>query len=144
MSHDRQKTFPATLDSLAPIHQFVREAAAAVHIDETALYKLIVAVDEFVTNSIVYGYEANDLSGSIRILCEVRAERFVVRIEDTAPAFDPREVPPPDSLDADLADRPMGGLGIFLALRCIDTYKYAYEDGKNVSELTIHCASGST
>ena len=49
--------------------------------------------------------------------------------------FDPTVASDPD-LAADLKDRPIGGLGIFLVKRIMDDVSYTWEDGKNILTMT--------
>ena len=44
-------------------------------------------------------------------------KQLVITLEDWAPAFDPREQEEPDHIDKPSDERPIGGLGVFLALQ---------------------------
>jgi anti-sigma regulatory factor (Ser/Thr protein kinase) len=54
-----------------------------------------------------------------------------IAIRDSAPAFNPLTIPPPD-ITADLADRVAGGMGIFLIRKVMDGVSYEYVEGQNV------------
>ena len=58
--------------------------------------------------------------------------------ERHAPPYDPLERPEPDDLDAPLAERQMGGLGVFLALQNIDEYRYEYADEQNRNIFVVY------
>ncbi len=60
---------------------------------------------------------------------------MIVEISDDAPAFDPLQVPEPDT-SANLDDREIGGLGIFLIRKVTDSATYRYEKAKNILTLT--------
>ncbi len=61
----------------------------------------------------VHGHGA-DSEAPVRLDCEVAAGRIALGYEDTGPPRDPfAAVASPDS-GADVEDRPVGGLGVFL------------------------------
>ena len=45
--------------------------------------------------------------------------------------FDPLQKPDPD-ITLSIEERQVGGLGIFIVKKTMDTVRYAYEDGKNI------------
>jgi serine/threonine-protein kinase RsbW len=51
-------------------------------------------------------------------------------VEDDGPEFDPLSLPPPD-VAASLAAREVGGLGVFLVRKLMDTVSYARIAGRN-------------
>ena len=53
-----------------------------------------------------------------------------------APAYDPLAHAPPD-LDADIADRPIGGLGIHLVRELAQDARYRREDGWNILRIEL-------
>jgi serine/threonine-protein kinase RsbW len=107
----------ADLSNLAVIRRFVDETATALEASPEAIYGLTLAVDELVTNIIVHGYRGQ--GGSVEIEMAKEGDSLVVRLRDQAPPFDPTTVPPPD-LSVALDERPLGGLGIYLARQFMD------------------------
>lgn len=120
-----------TVGSLAAIGEYVAEAAAAAGLDEQAAYGLRLAVDEIATNTVVHGYQEAGQSGDLVLWTDKTAERLTILLEDTSPPYDPRQTPPPGDLDCPLEDRPLGGLGIYLARQGVDAYRYDYVGGAN-------------
>lgn len=53
-----------------------------------------------------------------------------VEVSDGAKAFDPLSLPPPD-LTVPIAERKVGGLGVFLVRRMMDEVHYERRDGRN-------------
>jgi serine/threonine-protein kinase RsbW len=130
-------TLPATLESLGPLVQYVLSAAAAAGLDRKATYRLRLAADEIATNIITHGYEDAGLAGDFVVNARLDDAQLVITLEDWAPAFDPREQNDPDHLDKPGHERPIGGLGVFLALKSADAFDYEYRDGKNRNVLTM-------
>ena len=94
---------------------------------------LQLAVEEAITNVIKHGYE--ETPGTIAIRCTAGDDEIAIEISDNAPAFDPLGVPEPDT-SADIDQRGIGGLGIFLIRRVTDSATYRYEQDKNILTLT--------
>ena len=120
-----------TLDSLSPIADYVLAAARAAGLDGKAAYRLRLAVDEIATNVISHGYLEAGYEGDIIVRAEIDGQVLSVTLEDTAPPFDPFRRPEPDQVDLPLEDRPVGGLGVFLAMRGVDEFRYEHDGTYN-------------
>ena len=85
-----------------------------------------MVVEELVVNIV-------DYSGSnymdVEISCE--KDRFTMRYRDGGKPFNPLEKEPPD-FSLPVAQRQVGGLGIYLALTSMDTAEYEFVNGENV------------
>jgi anti-sigma regulatory factor (Ser/Thr protein kinase) len=130
-------TLPATLESIGPVGQYVLGAAAAAGLDKKAAYRLRLAVDEIATNIITHGYEGAHTTGDFVVSANLGEESLTITLEDWAPAFDPRELEDPDHVGKPSHERPIGGLGVFLALKNVDQLDYEYRDDKNRTMLTM-------
>ena len=127
---------PASFTGLEEITRFVVDLARRALLPEQVGYRLRLAVDELATNTVTYGYRAE--VGTITVSGAVEHDRVWVRLEDQAPLFDPRtRMRPPDPTVPPEA-RPIGGLGIYLALSSLDEFSYTGDTGRNVSILTVH------
>jgi serine/threonine-protein kinase RsbW len=96
--------------------------------------KVILAVDEAVTNVIEHGYEDGD-EGTIEIEIEADESQFKIVIRDTGRVFNPESVPDPDMREHVLKGRKKG-LGIFLMRQIMDEVRYKFKDGVK-NELTL-------
>ena len=116
----------ADLEVLSSIGAFVMQAAEAAGIDRRAAYRLRLAVDEMATNIIVHGNPAaHSGDDEIRITAEVTDDRLRITLEDRGPAFNPLEhAVPEEHLAKPMEERPIGGLGVFLAIRGVDQFSY--------------------
>ena len=124
-------TIPGESEYLSQLLDYVAWAAAAFGLEESAAYRLSLAVDEIATNIVIHGYHDAERSGDLRVWAESSPDRLVVYLEDTGLSFDPREVPTPTDLDRPLEERPDGGLGIYLALWGVDSIHYEQVNGRN-------------
>ena len=128
---------PSALESLAAVSEFVKEAATAAGLDQRAAYRLRLAVIELVTNTITHGYIEANLSGMVDLRFEVDHRNLTVTLEDTAIPYDPSQTAPPDDLTAPVAERKLGGLGVFLVLHEVDSFCYKRVGDRNRSVLTM-------
>jgi serine/threonine-protein kinase RsbW len=118
----RTAIFPTKYESLDAMREFVCQAAEDASMNESDSYKVQLAVDEACSNIIEHACEG-ECGEEIEITCTASDDQLTVMIRDHGEPFDPDNVPMPD-LDADLEDRPVGGLGIFLMKRLMDEIRY--------------------
>ena len=101
----------ARLQNLAVIGDFVIEAMKQFGIvDET--FPVRLAVNEACTNIIQHAY-SGESEKPVKILCSMSGNDLVIQIKDWGNPFDPDSVPEPDT-GAELSERKLGGLGMFL------------------------------
>lgn len=136
-------TLPGTLDSLKPIRDFIKAAAAKAGLGPKASYSLSLAVDEVATNIIVHGYEEAGLTGDLEIAFSIDSETLKIILEDSAQEFDPsrRELPTDEDLSRPLEERPIGGLGIFLTMDGVDDFRYERIGNKNRNIFVVNLRS---
>lgn len=129
----------ATLNSLGEIGRYVDAVSQAAGLSRQQAYNLRLAVDEVATNVIVHGHEEAGLTGTLRFWAETTDDAVTVTLEDSGPAFDPREsrMPTEDELALPLEERSIGGLGIFLALKSVDEFRYERRGDTNLNVFTI-------
>ncbi len=127
------KTFPAVIDSLDSIRQYIKAIAQEAGLDKKASYNLLVAVDEIATNIILYGYQEDELEGVIDVTTEKTDKHLKVVFEDDAVPFDPtiRELPDEEDFNLPLDERPIGGLGIYLTINGVSEFLYEYKNNRN-------------
>lgn len=136
----RRLTVSATLDSLGAIAEFVMAAAVSAGLDKRASYHLRLAVDEIATNIIVHAYAEAGLQGTLELGADLDDRTLTLSIEDTGTAFDPRQAPVPE-IDLPLEQRPVGGLGVYLAMRSVDEFRYERVGDRNHTIFKMHLSS---
>lgn len=115
---------------LGEIEQHLRGLGA----DQAALAGLEVALDELLTNIVLYAYHDGE-AHEIIVHLDTRDECLRIQIHDDGTPFDPTLAEPPD-LEADLDDRPLGGLGLHIVRSVFETITYRRVEGWNVLALT--------
>jgi serine/threonine-protein kinase RsbW len=124
-------TVRGKLDSLGDIRDFVTTVANAAGLDKKVTYRLNLAVDEIATNIITHGYDEAGREGDVDVIADIGEKALTIHIEDTGAAYDPDQLQTPDSLDQPLEQRPIGGLGVFLAIQSVDKFQYERIDERN-------------
>jgi len=127
--------FSAKFEYLDEIREFVGDIARASGFGDKDVYNIQLAADEAASNIIEHAYEGVS-NGVLELSCEVRAEILTIIMVDHGESFDPSVIPLPD-LKADLSDRKIGGLGIFLMRKLMDEVHYETKSNRsNVLTMT--------
>jgi anti-sigma regulatory factor (Ser/Thr protein kinase) len=129
---------PSSLESLSAVSEFVKTVAVEAGLDSRAAYRFRLAVMELVTNSITHGYCEAGLSGMVDLRAEIDDRCVVLTIEDTAIPYDPTQTREPDDLHLPMEERKIGGLGVYLVLQDVDSYRYEYVGNRNRSIVTMN------
>ena len=119
--------FIAKFEYLDEISQFVGKIARAGGFGSKHVYNILLAADEAASNIIEHAYEGVK-NGVLEISCGVKDGALTIIMVDYGKSFDPSTIPPPD-LKADLSERKIGGLGIFLMRKLMD--EVHYESGRD-------------
>lgn len=94
-----------------------------------------LAVEEIFVNVASYAYPDGDGSAEIIIDIEETPLSVTIKVIDSGIPFNPLEHKDPDvTLKAE--DRGIGGLGIYLTKKTMDSVSYSYENGKNILTMT--------
>ena len=139
----REFKIPNETSHLATVREAVREVVAESSFPKGELNRLMLAVDESVTNIMEHAYE-NDLEGEmfIGITLSATGSEFVARIRDWGSPFDPTQIPAPN-LSEHVKNGRRHGLGIFLVRRIMDEVTYTSSpDGCNELRLAKRVRTG--
>ena len=114
--------FSAKFEYLDEIREFVGDIARAGGFGAKDVYNIQLAADEAASNIIEHAYEGVS-NGLLELSCGVQGNTITIILVDHGESFDPSEIPMPD-LKADLSERKIGGLGIFLMRKLMDEVRY--------------------
>ena len=93
-----------------------------------------VAVDELFTNITSYAYNPETGYATVRVNVQKDPLSVEITFIDNGKQYDPLAKEDPDTT-LSVEERPIGGLGIFIVKKSMDSVDYEYKDGKNI--LTI-------
>jgi serine/threonine-protein kinase RsbW len=115
-------TFPARFVFLDEIREFVADVAREGGFTEKEIYSLQLAADEAASNIIEHAY-AGVSNADLDVSCDMHGDTLTITMRDNGKPFDPSKVKKPD-LKADLSDRQIGGLGVYLMRKLMDEVHY--------------------
>lgn len=121
--------FAAKFEFLDEIREYVGNIAREGGFGNKDVYNIQLATDEAASNIIEHAYE-NISNGVLELSCGVQGDTIRIILTDHGEPFDPSEIPLPD-LKADLSDRKIGGLGIFLMRKLMDEVHYESRTDKS-------------
>jgi sigma-B regulation protein RsbU (phosphoserine phosphatase) len=125
------KTFPAKVESLSDVLGFVDQTLESCECPMKIQTAICVAIEEVFVNVAHYAYGDGEGDMTLGIGFDAASREITFRMTDKGVPFDPLKKPDPDiTLSAE--EREIGGLGIFITKKTMDTVKYAYENGENV------------
>ena len=122
----------AKVENLPVIADFIAAVMRQLDIEE-GVSEIQIAVDEACTNIIQHAYSGK--GGIITISCKLQDDDLVITIRDEGRPFDPGSVPLPD-VEANLEERRIGGLGIYLMRKLMDDVSYNF-NAKKGNKLTM-------
>lgn len=123
---------PNSMDGLHDLSCAVAAVLQRNQVPRSTIDDVLLIAEEIIANAITHGFAGSDSEpGELRV--SVRAEHDLIHLEfrDNGKPFNPLDHPPPD-LDADIVDRPIGGLGIHLIRELSEAVSYARQRDYNV------------
>jgi len=133
-NHYRQILFHNRVEDVTLLGSFISKVAEEENIDSSMAFRINLAVEEALVNIINYAYPEGT-TGEIMLKSCVSPEKWTLTLIDSGQFFDPTKADDAD-VNADLSERPVGGLGIFLVRQNMDDISYQRKDGKNILTLT--------
>jgi anti-sigma regulatory factor (Ser/Thr protein kinase) len=103
--------------------------------DEVLQFKLRLSIEEAVENVVRYAYDGGIGWLESDIHFDQDALLLTIELRDAGTPFNPLEREDPD-INQKAEEREIGGLGIFLCKKMMDSIEYRYEDGNNVLTMT--------
>ena len=128
--NDRHLSLRNDIGDIPRLHEFMQSITDETGMGHPLAMSLNLALEEAVSNVMLYAYP-DGVQGRVEIDAHIREDSFEFILSDSGVPFDPTQAAAPD-LELDVAQRPIGGLGIYLVKRIMDSVTYAREDGKNV------------
>lgn len=122
----------AKLDQMDGLLQQIEELLQTVDCPMKTTIAINIAVEELFVNIASYAYDTGT-AGTAVIRCEVEdaPRRATITLSDSGKPFNPLLKKDPD-VKAGLEDRSIGGLGIYIVKKSMDSVRYDYAGGRNI------------
>lgn len=127
------RAFDGSLEQLSPIRDFVGETVHLLGGNEDDAFAAELATDEAATNVFHHAFE--NLRGCITLTLWRQENKLVIQMHYYGKSFDPSLIPEPD-LKAPLAERPIGGMGMYIMRQLMDEVRFEF-DTVNGNVLTM-------
>jgi phosphoserine phosphatase RsbU/P len=128
---EEKKTFPADVNALPDVQSFFEGALEKVACPAKTQIAISVAVEEVFVNIAHYAYPEGNGDVTVVFSFEPESRTATLEIRDHGLPFDPLKQKEPDiTLSAE--ERGIGGLGIFITRKTMDSVSYRYENDENI------------
>lgn len=118
------------LSQLAELSDFLALHAGTGLLSELQLMQVRLALEETVTNVILYAYPG-EKDKDIRIDLTCESGKLKMAVTDSGIPFNPLEKKDPD-LTLPPEERPIGGLGVYLVKQLMTEVTYSRRGGQNI------------
>ena len=124
-------TVDAVLENLQEVIDFAEEKLEARDCPMKTSMQLELVIEEIFVNIASYAYHPEIGAATFCMEFEENPAAVLMTFIDGGKPYNPLEKSDPDTT-LDLAEREVGGLGIFLVKKNVDEISYEYTDGKNI------------
>jgi anti-sigma regulatory factor (Ser/Thr protein kinase) len=126
-----EKVFPADTEALSNVLGFVEETLEQFECPMKTQMAVCVAIEEVFVNVAHYAYPDGEGDVVFGIGYDQDSKKVTFRMSDKGVPFNPLEKPDPDiTLSAE--ERGIGGLGIFITKKTMESVSYVYENNENI------------
>lgn len=127
----KEITLTATLENIEAVTKFVDEQLEELDCPMKAQMQIDIAIDELFSNIARYAYAPNVGEATVRVESSDDPLTVIITFIDKGVPYNPLEKEDPDTtLSAD--DRQIGGLGIYMVKKSMDSMEYEYRNGQNI------------
>lgn len=135
-----KKRYPARLEYLQQFMEAISHCAKEQGFNQKRIGEIELAAEEALVNIFNYAYQGNE--GDVEVICKLDPQdRLIIEILDSGVPFDMLSLGEPDTT-ADISERKVGGLGVFLIRKLMDDVQYQHEGTKNVLSLIVNKSKG--
>lgn len=133
---EKEMELKASLENLDSISGFVEEELCSAGCPMKIVMQVLLCVEEIFVNVTSYAYAPETGMCLVKLVTENNdgEGKLTITISDSGKPFNPLLKEDPDiTLSAD--ERKIGGLGIFMVKKTMDSVDYDYISGKNVLKM---------
>jgi anti-sigma regulatory factor (Ser/Thr protein kinase) len=117
------------LAELRNLERHLANLGGLAKLSDSSILRINICLDELFTNIVSYGFE-DDSEHVVKFAVRVEDNLLIIEIEDDGTPFNPLEKIDPD-FPANVESAKIGGLGILIIRKLIDSIGYERKQGKN-------------
>jgi sigma-B regulation protein RsbU (phosphoserine phosphatase) len=129
---EKKMKLQAKVENLSRVIDFVNTELERKSCPPDTQDMINVAVEEIFVNIANYAYGQG--AGDVTLVISV-TDKAVIKFEDAGKFYNPLESADPN-LETDLSSREIGGLGVYLVKKLVDSIEYSRIDDKNILTIT--------
>jgi sigma-B regulation protein RsbU (phosphoserine phosphatase) len=130
-SKSKELSISAEVENLPQVWGFVNSELEKVNAEPKLMRQVKTAVEEIFVNIAHYAYNPETGVAVVRVSV---GDEIVIEFEDSGIAYNPLEREPPNVTLA-AKERQIGGLGVHMVKKIMDSVEYRYEGGKNILKI---------
>lgn len=124
-------SLPAERTAFETLKDWLASIMQELCVDDKFRKKLMISADEIFTNIADYGYPKGDGKTKVAAEFDIDEKTFILIFTDTGIAYNPLEGKIPNA-SATLEESQIGGLGLFIVKKFMDSIEYKRENDCNV------------
>jgi anti-sigma regulatory factor (Ser/Thr protein kinase) len=132
----RKRVFNAVLNELDKALDWINGILEEAGCPSKTRNHITVVSEEVFVNITSYAYQGQNAPGNVTLTAVLNDKKLRLSFTDSGVAFNPLEQNTPD-VKAGLADREIGGLGIYITRKWMDKLDYKREGSKNILSMEI-------
>ncbi len=129
-------SLPDDRTRLRELDKALVDALSAGGVAFDVIADVLLIAEEVVCNAIDHGFSEHRTHEIVVSVAQL-PEQVAIEFRDDGMAYNPLDRSPPD-LDADIGDRPIGGLGVHLVRALADEISYVRDASHNVLRVVLH------
>lgn len=130
----KELTIDATVENIETVTAFVDEQLEALDCPMKAQMQIDIAIDELFGNIAHYAYNPETGPATVRVEVDENPLSVVITFIDNGIPYDPLAKEDPD-ITLSVEERKIGGLGIYMVKKSMDTISYEYKNGQNILKI---------
>lgn len=134
VEHMKELTIDATVDNIPTVTDFVNEQLEKLNCPMKSQIQVNIAIDELFGNIAHYAYNPETGTATVRVEVMQNPLSVVITFIDNGVPYDPLAKEDPD-ITQSAEDRQIGGLGIYMVKKSMDSISYEYKEGQNILKI---------
>lgn len=126
----KEVTLKSALENVEVLTNIIDSELESVACPSKTMMQIDVAIDEIFSNIVNYGYDCENEEIEIKYDINVQSKTVSITFIDSGKEYNPLAKEDPN-IKAEIEDRKIGGLGIFIVKKTMDDLIYKYENNKN-------------
>ncbi|MDX2075112.1 MAG: ATP-binding protein [bacterium] len=130
MVHEEHLQIVAIMENVEKACEFVAGFARSSGFSDEMVHRCWISLEEICANVIEHGYQYNGQNEVIDVVCRAYTDHIVIIVMDDAKPFNPLDKEDPNP-HTSLDERQVGGWGIAIVKKFMDSVTYRYLNNRN-------------